>query len=112
MSPSVAFADAVSPTLRKLATLWPKLSPRHRQAILAVVDDHRRYAGMELAATRPIVRTERGWQVHSQAGDAVYTVRLDETPPRCSCSDSLARKLKCKHIWAAEMARGRESALQ
>lgn len=93
--------------LRDVAGAWPRLSKAHRLAILDIINEPRKHDGMTLAATKTITEGPRGWLVPSQSDDSVYTVRLDLVPARCSCTDSMTRKLKCKHIWAVEMVRAR-----
>ena len=96
-----------SPSLRKILEAWPDLAKPQREAIEAIVHDPRLWAGMVIAATKHVTQTPKGWQVPSSTGDRAYTVLLDAVPPRCNCTDNMSRKLKCKHIWAAEMARSR-----
>ena len=102
-----AVSGRLSPSVRRIAKAWPGLSQTHRQAILKVIDDPRQHDGIEIAATKAITQAGDVWLVPSQSGKEVYRVRLDALPARCSCTDSMTRKIKCKHIWAAEMARAR-----
>ncbi|HQR06249.1 MAG TPA: SWIM zinc finger domain-containing protein [Gemmatales bacterium] len=98
-SPPLAFQELIAAARR--------LTIKQRSELLALAQNPRQWAGMVIAATKSITEGPRGWLVASQTGDSVYTVRLDLMPAKCSCADSMARKLKCKHIWAAEMVKGR-----
>ena len=47
------------------------------------------------------------WIVPSQNGDGRYSVFPDEE--RCTCPDNEIRQVKCKHQWAVEFVRERET---
>ena len=70
--------------------------------------DLREQRGMELAATRIIVRKMGIWLVPSQFGKDKYEVNLTPEVPSCTCPDHETRGVKCKHIFAATFVMKRE----
>ncbi len=70
--------------------------------------DLREQRGMELAATRIIVRKKGLWLVPSQFGKDKYEVNLAPDAPHCTCPDHETRGVKCKHIYAATFVMKRE----
>jgi len=70
--------------------------------------DLREQRGMELAATRIIVRKKGIWLVPSQFGKDKYQVNLTPETPSCTCPDHETRGVKCKHIFAATFVMKRE----
>jgi transposase len=70
--------------------------------------DLREQRGMELAATRIIVRKKGIWLVPSQFGKDKYEVNLTPEAPHCTCPDHETRGVKCKHIFAATFVMKRE----
>ena len=71
--------------------------------------DLREQRGMELAATRVIVRKKGVWLVPSQSGGKEkYHVDLTPEMPSCTCPDHETRGVKCKHIFAATFVMKRE----
>jgi len=71
--------------------------------------DLREQHGMELAATRIIVRKKGLWLVPSQSGGKEkYQVNLSPEAPSCTCLDHETRGVKCKHIFAATFVMKRE----
>ena len=70
--------------------------------------DLREQRGMELAATRIIVRKKGVWLVPSQFGKEKYQVNLTPEVPSCTCPDHETRGVKCKHIFAATFVMKRE----
>ena len=72
--------------------------------------DAREQRGLVIAAVCKITQTAGGWTVPSQAKDGTrYTVRTDGDRPCCTCPDHETRGEKCKHIWAVEYVRRRET---
>ena len=71
--------------------------------------DLREQRGMELAATRIIVRKKGIWLVPSQFGKDKYEVDLTPETPSCTCPDHETRGVKCKHIFAATFVMKRET---
>lgn len=70
--------------------------------------DLREQRGMELAATRIIVRKKGVWLVPSQFGKDKYEVNLTPDMPHCTCPDHETRGVKCKHIYAATFVMKRQ----
>lgn len=62
--------------------------------------DAREQRGLELAERTRIRQDGEQWIVPSASGDGRYSVSLAEQ--RCTCPDHEMRRVKCKHIFAAE----------
>jgi transposase len=67
----------------------------------------REQRGLQLVAGSQL-RSEGVWIVPSQSSPKTYTVDLNSIPPSCNCPDHKEHDFKCKHIFAAEYAAGRE----
>jgi transposase len=70
--------------------------------------DLREQRGMELAATRIIIKRSGLWIVPSQVGNGKYRVNIASEAPSCTCLDHETRGVKCKHIHAATFVMKRE----
>ncbi|RXH55270.1 transposase [Granulicella sibirica] len=72
--------------------------------------DPRRQRGLELAATTKIRRKGKVWIIPSQSGKGhSYNVELNKDGSTCTCADHEMQKVKCKHIFAAEFIKQRET---
>ena len=49
------------------------------------------------------------WAVPSQTGNGAYWVRLDLEQPTCTCKDFEERSQPCKHVFAVQFVKQRES---
>ena len=65
----------------------------------------RKERGAEIAHNCQITKSQNGWLVPSQSGDASYVVKLSKSDHNhsCDCPDYQYRKIKCKHIFAVEL---------
>lgn len=70
--------------------------------------DARQRRGLELAATKRIRRKGGLWLVPSQGHAGTYVVETGAAAS-CSCPDFELRQDRCKHIWAVEYVRRRET---
>jgi len=73
----------------------------------------RRQRGLAIAAVTKIVRAkgnEERWIVPSQTGQKKYTVNLVGKSPECDCADFTERGSACKHIYAVEFTKIRDTA--
>jgi len=67
-------------------------------------DEARRRRGRAIAAACRIEEREPGlWVVPAQAGGGSYWVRMDDSPPTCTCEDFAKRERDCKHIHAVRL---------
>jgi transposase len=64
----------------------------------------RKQRGMEIARTCKITKRGSRWIVPSQSGHGTYSIIVKRGLPICDCPDCQSREIKCKHIWAVEMA--------
>lgn len=75
--------------------------------------DTREFKGLQIAASSKLRYSKTGgWVVPSQTGVGSYTVRPnvpEDLGLRCSCPDFELRGLACKHIFAVEIVRKRET---
>lgn len=63
----------------------------------------RQLKGIEIAKTRNITQTPKGFIVQSQNGNGSYLVYKENLKTtRCTCPDHEKRNCKCKHQWAVE----------
>jgi transposase len=70
----------------------------------------RRQRGLAIAAVTRIEQKKSGlWSVPSQTGNGHYWVRLDDGAPTCTCPDFIERSQPCKHVFAVQFVRQRES---
>jgi transposase len=72
----------------------------------------RQIRGLQIAQTSEITRVENLWIIPSQSSAKKYAVDLDTDPPTCTCPDYKSNDRKCKHIFAAQFAKERESGKQ
>jgi transposase len=70
--------------------------------------DLREQRGMELAATRTILKKDALWIVPSQTGNGTYRVHLMPRIASCNCLDHETRGVDCKHIFAVRFVMKRE----
>src|SRR5882724_7539121 len=68
----------------------------------------REQRGLRIAATCKLTKKGQVWLVPSQSGHGRYTVSPDPEAPYCTCPDHETRGLKCKHLFAVELAMKRE----
>jgi transposase len=72
--------------------------------------DIRQQRGMEIAATQRITRRKPGlWIVPSASHAGSYIVETEGEKASCTCKDHEKRQQRCKHIFAVEYARRRET---
>lgn len=72
----------------------------------------RQAKGLQIAHSSEITRLENLWIVQSQSSAKKYAVDLDTEPPTCTCPDYKKNDRICKHIFAAQYQRERESGAQ
>lgn len=62
----------------------------------------RKIKGMEIARTKALTLTPRGWIVPSQTGSGAYLVYKDNGKNACTCKDYETRGCTCKHQFAVD----------
>ncbi len=65
-------------------------------------NDMRKQKGMEIAKTKTLTLTPKGWIVPSQSGSGVYLVYKDNGKSACTCKDYELRGCTCKHQYAVD----------
>ncbi len=65
-------------------------------------NDMRKIKGMEIARTKALTLTPKGWIVPSQSSTASYLVYKDNGKNACSCKDYETRGCVCKHQYAVD----------
>jgi SWIM zinc finger len=79
-------------------------------AAVADPTEARRQRGLAIAAVTKIEERKAGmWSVPSQKGTGNYWVRLDLEQPTCTCPDFEERAQPCKHVFAVQFTKERES---
>lgn len=72
-----------------------------------VLADPRAQRGERIASRYNLKATNGIWSVPSESSNDRY--RVDPEAGRCTCPDSEVRRIKCKHQWAVEITRQRET---
>lgn len=73
--------------------------------------NEREAKALVIAATSKLTKKGDLWLVPSQSGKGKYEVDPNPESPRCTCPDFETRRLKCKHIFAAEIVIQREQSI-
>src|SRR5262245_18626943 len=92
------------PIISSIVALAPPAAPSPVILKFPDPDEARRRRGRAIAAACRIEQRKPGlWVVPAQTGGGSYWVRMDDSPPTCTCEDFAKRERDCKHIHAVRL---------